>query len=760
MARSRRSRRTRSAAWPLVLLGVLAGVAALAAGAAGIVLWVYASDPALPRMSSARDYRPFVVTRVLDRQGRLLGEIYRERRTVVSLERIPRVLIDSVLASEDADFYRHRGLDWAGMVRAFFANLRAGRFAQGGSTITQQVVKTFFLGPERTLRRKIQEVILARRLESELTKDEILFLYLNQIYFGHGRYGVEEASRHYFSKSVERLGLAEAALLAGLPQAPEALSPFRHPDRARRRRTYVLDQMVRRGLADAERSRRAGATELPPRPRPEAMLATAPEIVDWVRAELLARHGQADLERLGAVVHTTLDGSMQVAARAALEEGLRAHDRRQKRDRPARTLDDAAVARHLAGRAPRPGAAADAVVLQVNDAGRVVQFALGGGRRGTLSLGADGRVLRPGRRPSDVFKAGDVWRVRPDPGRGPGGLTLDSLPQGALIALEPSSGEVRALVGGYGFSPGGFDRARFARRQPGSAFKPIVYAAAIASRRFTAATVVDDAPEVFASWKPRNYEGGAFRGPVRVRVALADSINTVAVRVLERIGPASAIKLARDLGITSPLDANLSLALGASSVTPLEMARAFSVFASGGVRVAPRFVQAIDGRAEPPGERKAVLGADVAHLVTSLLRSVVVEGTGQAARAAGRPAAGKTGTSDDHKDAWFIGYTPQLCAAVWIGFDDPRPLGKGEAGGKTAAPIWAQFVKKALEQQPSLDFEQPPGLLVARIDPGTGLRAAEGAADAIDEIFLPGTEPVDVAPAAGEVDPGTFLLEQ
>jgi len=755
--RKRRRSRLGRLLWVAVALAALVVVGA---GIVGAVFWVYASDPALPRMSSARDYRPPVVTRVTDRHGRLLGEILGERRTVVPLGRIPRVLRDAVLAAEDAEFYRHRGLDWAGMVRAFFANLRAGRFAQGGSTITQQVVKTFFLGPERTLRRKIQEVILARRLESELSKDEILFLYLNQIYFGHGRYGVEEAARYYFSHGVERVDLAEAALLAGLPQAPEALSPLKHADRAARRRAYVLDQMVRRGLATPDQARQATAKKLPRRPRHEPHLGTAPEMVDRVRAELLARRGQAELDRLGAQVTTTLDASIQAAAREALEDGLRALDRRQRLARPIKRLEGEALARHLRGLRVRPGAAVDGIVVQVNDTRRAVQFDLGAGRRGSLDLGADGRVLEADKRPSEVFKKGDVWRVRPDPDRGATALALDQLPQGALVALEPRTGEVRALVGGYDFLAGGFDRALAARRQPGSSFKPIVYAAAIESRRLTPATVIDDAPEVFASWKPKNYDGGTFRGPVRLRVALADSVNTVAVRVLEQVGPAAAIALARRLGVASPLDANLSLALGTSSVTPLEMAQAFSVFAARGMRAAPRFLLSVGGRPEPMAKAERVLAADVAFIMTSLLRSVVLEGTGQAARGAGRPAAGKTGTSDDHRDAWFIGYTPELCAAVWAGFDEPRSLGKGEAGGKTAAPIWAAFVKQALARQPAREFEQPSGLVVARIDPRTGLRAADGAADAFDEIFLPGTEPAEFAPAAGEVDPPTFLLEQ
>jgi penicillin-binding protein 1A len=758
----RRSKGRRSALSPLLTVAaVVAGLGALGAGAIALTLWVYASDPALPRMSSARDYRPPAVSRVTDRGGRVLGEIYRERRTVVPLSRIPPVLLQAVLAAEDADFYHHRGLDWAGMVRAFFANLRAGRFVQGGSTITQQVVKTFFLGPERTLRRKIQEVILARRLERELDKNEILFLYLNQIYFGHGRWGVEEAARFYFGHGVEHVDLPEAAMLAGLPQAPELLSPLRHPDRAGHRRRYVLDQMVRRGMITADQATRAAEARLPARPRDEPFLGTAPEMVDWVRVELARRYGQDGLDRLGAEVRTTLDVSMQRTARAALEDGLRAVDLRQGFARPLRRVTGAALTKHLATQRAHANGAIEGVVVQVNDAARAVQFDLGS-RRATLDLGSDGRVLGGHARPSEVFRAGDVWRLRADPAGD--ALMLDQLPQGALVALDPASGEVRALVGGYGFGAGGFDRALQSHRQPGSAFKPVVYAAAIDSRRFTAATVLDDAPEVFGSWTPKNYDGAPFRGPIRLRVALYDSVNTVAVRLLDQLGPPAAIAMARRLGIASPLEANLSLALGTSSLTPLELASAFSVFAARGMRAAPRFLLAVGGRAEPAPVPERVLAADTAFVMTTLLRSVVLEGTGRAARDVGRPAAGKTGTSDDHRDAWFIGYTPELCAAVWVGFDEPRPLqgplGKGEAGGHAAAPIWAAFVKKALSGQAGRDFEQPPGVVVARIDPRTGLRAADGALDAVDEYFLSGTEPAEAAPAAGEVDPGSFLLEQ
>ncbi len=761
MARDKQRKQKRRARALLVFAAALLGLVVIAAGTLGVAFLVVAYDPDLPRIQRLGDYDPPRATKIYFADGALLGEIFRERRTVVAMERIPRLLVQAVVAAEDAQFYRHAGLDYAGMLRAFFANLRAGRFAQGGSTITQQVVKTFFLSPERTLRRKMQEVILARRLERALAKDEILHLYLNQIYLGHGRYGFEEAARFYFGHSIEKLSLAEAALLAGLPQAPEALTPLRHPDRAKRRQVYVLEQMEKLGAVDAASARAAREAALPLARTPSltASPVQAPEIVDWVQALLAERYGADRVPYLGARVRTSIDAAMQSQARAALEQGLRALDERQGYRKPLRHLEGKAIAKQLERLRQSRGPTVEALVIEVDTKSRTARLDLGT-RQATLDLTAEPRFAAGKSGENPPLRSGDVLRVRAAPERGKDAVALDMGPQGALVAIEPSTGQVRALVGGYGFHAGGFDRARQARRQPGSAFKPITYAAAIESGRFTAATVLVDSPEVFASWKPRNYDATSFRGPLRLRVALADSVNTIAVKLLGEVGVEATIATARRLGIASPLDRNLSLALGASAVTPLELASAFGTFAAGGRRTEPSFVVEIDGRLEPASAKRSAISAQAAYVMVDLLRSVIEDGTGRAARRVARPAAGKTGTSDDHKDAWFVGFTPDLCAAVWIGFDEPRPLGKGEAGGRAAVPIWTDFMLGAHAGRPARAFRQPAGIVSVRIDPATGLRAPPEMAEAIDEIFVSGTEPVEVAPSAGEIDAETFLLEQ
>jgi len=751
----------------VAFLGATAGTGALAA-----VFAVYGADADLPDVNKLKTYRSKQVTRVLAADGKtLIGEIYDERRSMVPYKRFPKVLVDAVVSAEDAKFFQHKGLNLLGMVRAFFANLRAGRYVQGGSTITQQVVKTFFLTPKRTLRRKVQEVILARRLEQTLSKEQILELYLNQIYFGHGRYGVQEASRFYFGKDVDKIGVAEAALLAGLPQGPERLSPIRHPKRARKRFKYVLRQMVKQQKISAETAARIGRGPLPISPRRPPVGSPAPEFLTLVRERLKARFGAAALPYLGLTVVTSCDLKLQRLAREALETGLRGVDRRQGVMRFGRRLGPRALRRTRARLTrkqpsnPVAGRTYEGIVTAYDDKARTATIDLGRSK-GVIDLLKEPRYNPRKLPPSRLLKRRTLVRVTPTGRRVKGQLALRLVqgPQGAVVILDVETREVRAMVGGYGFRTGGFNRAIRSIRQPGSTFKPIVYGAALedkrvtaGTKRFTAATRLPDAPHPCENWLRIRQQGKkTYAGHLLVRQALAKSINSIACRVFERVGSQRVRQLARRLGIRSALTEHLSLALGASGVRPVEMAAAFAVFAGGGRYQAPLYIRRMGSL---PVERSApaqVMTPEGAYVLTSLLTSVVRGGTGWRVRRIRRPAAGKTGTSNRNRDAWFIGYTPSLVAAVWVGHDDFRPLGRRETGGRTAAPIWANLLGKALEGQPKRSFRRPKTVLVRQIDKVQG-HALPAGGSGREEFFVPGTAP-DPAPTP-EVDPGEHVIQ-
>jgi len=670
-------------------------------------------------------------------------------------------MVQAVVAAEDAEFFKHGGLNYVGMLRAFLTNVRAGRFVQGGSSITQQVVKTVFLSPERTMRRKLQEVILARKLESELSKEEILFLYLNEIYYGHGRYGVQEASRFFFGQDVDKVGLGELALLAGLPQSPERLSPFKHPEAAKRRQSYVLGRMAKLGMISEADARRLTEQPIKVVRSTRPYFNEAPEYMDVVRGELVATHGEERLATIGLTVHTALDAKLQVAAREAVRWGLSALDARQGFRRRVAALKGKRLTQTLARLAAKQGELKEggryqAVVAKVDDEAEELTVNLGS-HQGKVNLHEDERYNPQGHVASKRFAEGDLIWVRAEGEQGE--LRFDGGPQAALVALDPETGEVLALVGGYEFHPGDFDRALRAERQPGSAFKPFIYAAALDSGKFTAASVLDDTPVVFGKWEPKNYDG-VFRGPVRLRQALTFSINTVTAKLLEAIKLDPVQRLATGLGIALPPASklDLTLALGSSSVRPLDLAVAYAALANGGRRVAPRYILRVGNQPVKRPEPRQALRPELAFLVSSLMQSVVQEGTGRRALRLGRPIAGKTGTTNDQKDAWFVGFTPQLVAVVWVGFDTPRPLGRGETGGQAALPIWVRFMQKALRGKPKLPFKQPPGVVVQRIDPESGLLAPEGATDVLEEYFLQGTEPKETAKPPDQVNPGTILM--
>ena len=764
--------------------------AALASVTLATVFWLYGRDDKLPDLRSLGDYKPKQVTVILDGEGHRVGEIYTERRTYVPYVKIPKILVDAFVAAEDDEYWTHGGIDYIGMVRAVFVNVSSGKKKQGASTITQQVVKNLVLSREKSFKRKVQEIILARRLERSLSKEDILTLYLNEIYLGHGRYGIQEASRFYFGKDVEQLGVGEVAVLAGLPKSPEEISPLKNPPRAKERQTYVLNRLAQLKTITPDEAKKWIDKPIPLVKTPFPHLGTAPEWIELVRKELVADKGEEGLDTLGAVVKTTLDARIQEAAQAALQKGLRAYDDRHKVGRPFRKVKpekiDAEIAT-LKKRLPRGGPVSGqvyvAVVTAVRDDGGELDVDLGGWK-GTVGLGgADDERFNPpaadGTRKtaSKRFAPGDVVEVmlasapKKDAAKADGAekaapakpthtVRLARGPEGAVVVIKVPSREVAALVGGYSSRAAGFNRATQAKRQPGSSFKPFVYAAAIDSGKYTAASMVNDAPEVYDLWKPQNYAKDTFEGAVRLRYALAKSINTVAIRVTHDVTPEAIATLAAKMGISSKLPRELSLALGSGEVTPMEMTNAIASFAAGGKLAQPRYVSTINGTAATGDPAVEALRPEVAYVVTDMMRSVVTEGTGVAASKLGIPLAGKTGTSNDARDVWFVAMTPDYAIGVWVGHDDNRPLGKRETGGVMAVPVFVDLAKGM--GLTAKKFPRPPGVVEARIDKATGLLAPDGAPEGtwLSEVFIAGSAPTEVAPMPGEVDENTFVTDE
>ncbi|MDD5306583.1 MAG: PBP1A family penicillin-binding protein [Deltaproteobacteria bacterium] len=758
MRRKRRVFRRALLAFFCLVLGAGAGLAAV----------VYYLSLDLPQIGPLLEgYAPPRTTRFLAADGTVIGEMFIERRTVVPVERIPKIMLDAVIAAEDASFRTHKGLDYLSMIRALVTNVSSGRLAQGASTITQQVARTFFLTREKTFSRKIREIILTRRIEERLGKDQILYLYLNQINFGHGRYGVEEASRFYFNKGIDKVTLPEAALLAGIPKGPAIYSPLTHPDAAKSRRTYVLLEMKRHKMITDAQAADADAAPIKLVARIGVDAFLAPEAVARAMAEIADVADPDSLRRGGYTVETTVDPVVQRAARQAAVDGLASIDAREGRLAPfaaSRKWDVPALAE---GFEPSPGRIALATVTGHDDTTFRVAVRLGR-RFGSIDPRAAARYNPRGLPPSRFAAKGarlPVSLVRTASEGEPLALRLEIGPQAAVAVVEPGTFRIVALVGGDVVEPGGFDRASLALRQPGSAFKPFVYLTALRTRRYTAATIIDDSPEVQGEWQPHDADPAKHAGPIRLREALARSLNLPAVKVATDVTPAEVAALAARLGIASKLDPQPALALGSSGVTPLEMAGAYASLASHGRSARPWIVKRLVG---PDGAEIPLLGhaaeqvitEDEAYVITSLLVSVVEEGTGEAAKRLGRPVAGKTGTTNDFKDAWFVGYTPDLAAAVWVGYDDLRPLGRREFGARAALPIWTGFMKQALAGRPARGFERPQGVVTARIDPATGLLAYEGEENAVDEVFIDGTQPTETAPPPDAVTPANLLVAE
>ena len=795
-------------------VGIMLGVGAVGLIALAGLFIYYGSDPKLPNIKQMSDFHPPQLSRVLDRNGQPIGAVGGpERRRVMPLDKIPKHFLSAVIAAEDPSFYQHEGLDYSGIARAVISNVTrgrigAGRWGQGGSTITQQVVKWLTQSFEKTPRRKIQEMILARRLSKQLSKDEILAIYVNLINYGAGYHGCEEAAQYFFGKSISQVDLAEGAFLAGVPQSPERNSPHKYPNAAKRRQIYVLEQMVLHRYIDQAAAKAAADRPIAVRPPSRSDLVHAPEAMSSVHRVLAEKYGAEAIPSLGAVVKTTLDLPLQKLAREALERGLESLDQRQGYRGPVGHVDGNKLGQYryelkLARELGKGGEAAKQAAAEAARSKRPRRFELRpirdpdifeglveklekdpakpregrlvldiGGRTGVVDLALESRYTR-GAKPLTVdrFRPGDLVRVRLAPERRKSGaaakdeatpLALELGPQAAMVVMDPRTRDILALVGGYNYRPGGWDRSQRALRPAGSTFKPFVFAAAIESRRYTPASVLIDAPTPYEGWNPKNYDNTTFKGRVRLRVALAESLNMVAVRLGGEVGLPAIIDLATRAGITTPMpkDVGLSLALGANSVSPLELANAFATFPAEGQRMSPRLVTAVNDEELPRADQPVVgMKPEVAYVMTSLMKSVISEGTGKAAARIGRPLAGKTGTSSEEKDAWFVGYSPDLLAAVWVGFDDGKSLGKGEAGGRTSVPIWTEFMAKALADRPTRDFSPPPGVDIVRIDPATGLLPPPGA-EGMDEVFLEGTAPRETAVGGNEGETADKLLFQ
>ena len=842
----------------------------------------------LPDLRTVEDYRPPIASRVLDRDGEAIGRFYTERRTLATLESLPPHLVQAFVAGEDSSFFEHSGIDYSSIVRAAWVNLRAGgEIRQGASTITQQMVKGLLLSPERKFKRKIREMILARRIEKRFSKQEILYLYLNQIYFGHGAYGIHEAARTYFSKEMSELSVSESALLAGLPKAPSRYSPFQNPEAAEERRRYVLSRMHAEGFVDAA-GYAAAIAESPALADRSANQddPAAAYFTEEVRRALFERFGGELVLEGGLTIETTLDSDLQRAAVGALQTGLADLDRRQGYRGPIRRvapseipeemvrlaetnelvlevpdsigrldwirpegpidesfselLDEMAAELLDEAASELPGAAEQAaarsilaeeggtllgVITAVNEKSKFARVAFAPEVEGVVHLEDVkwARVPDPNRAPhsvraiEEVFTEGDVARFaavdskeaeddeasteEPPEIR----VTLDQTPevQGALFSIDAETNEVIAMVGGRDFEESQFNRVTQARRQPGSAFKPLIYAAALDSG-YTPASIVFDRPIVYTDeesgfiWRPRNYKR-SFYGPITLREALARSINNATVHLFRDVGIDYVIEYVRRLGIESPLSRDLSLALGSSGLSLLELTRAYAVFAESGRRVVPTFIRRVTDRdgmillenvalgvpeevAIDPNEAEQdfidvaaaaeeevipvdgeapidaeflpdpdqLISPEEAYLAVSLLRAVVEDpkGTGHRLRVLRRPVAGKTGTTNDQADAWFMGFSPEVVTGVWVGHDESRFLGYGETGSRAAAPIWVDYMRAALAGRPARDFAVPELIEFARIDRKTGLLAGAGTESTVFQPFLQGTVPTEMADSA------------
>jgi penicillin-binding protein 1A len=650
----------------LIGIGLLTLLGMLLVGAGA--LWALTILPkSLPSVTALENFEPLRGTKLYDENDELITELHVERRIFVPLSQIPKTLQDAVIATEDRRFYYHWGVDPVGIARAVVQNYRQARIVEGGSTITQQLTKVLFLTPDRSLERKLKEAVLALELERRYSKNRILEMYLNHVYFGQGAYGVEAAARTYFGKSASELTVREAALLAGLPRAPSTYAPFEHSRAAKQRREVVLRRMAEYGVLKQEEARKLARTDLGLIP-PERRRTTGQYFLEFVQQALEAKYGADLVFKGGLNAYTTLNPSMQLAAEQTLRDGLKTLESRSAKARPGEH------------------------------------------------------------------------------------------PEGAIVTIEPQTGYVRAIVGGYDFFRSEFNRAVQAKRQPGSAFKPFVYMAALEAG-FTPVARIEDAPVSYAvgpngqTWKPENYDR-RFRGLTTLQQGLEESVNVVTVKLQERVGVNRTIHVARRFGIRSPLTPNLSLALGTSDVSLLELTSAYGALPNQGVWVPPtviRYVTDAKGKLleeNAPHGREAI-PSDIAYVVTHMLRGVVERGTGQVAKSLGRPVAAKTGTTNDYSNAWFVGYTPRLVTGVWVGYDRPRSLGRDETGGRLAAPIWTSYMTRILGDTPKEDFPVPDRVVIVSVD----LDPSNECIRPVPMAFVKGTEPPTSCGARRQMTP-------
>ena len=753
----------------------------------GIALW-YIWSSNLPYIGSLKNYNPPIITKVFADDGQIIGKFSDEKRVLVPLDKIATHTINAFTAVEDARFFQHKGIDFLGIMRAFFKNIKARRIEQGGSTITQQVTKSLLLkNPARTYKRKVREVLLSLQIEKEFSKNKILYLYLNQIYMGHGLYGIEAASEVYFGKDTRELNIAESALLAGLAQAPSRDDPIKHFNRAKLRQKYVLERMKDEGFINDKQFQEALTTKLTIKSEKERYYKKAPYFLEHIRQRIEKKYGRHLLYKGGLKVYTTVNLKMHEAAKKAIKKGLYELDRREGFRIPTRrfifsgeeTLNE-----------PKPetvsknpleiGTITQGTVIKVDSINKetLVQIE---DKKGILPLSAMkwARMVDPEKAyfesklqdPADVLTPGDIITVKiikkskdfPELT-----LSLEQAPeaQAALLCLEAKTGYVKAMVGGLDFSKSQFNRATQARRQPGSAFKPIIYAAAL-DNGLTPSSIIIDAPfispigEEEKLWKPKNYKE-KFYGPTPFRTGLIKSRNIMTIKILKKTGVKHTIDYARRMGIDSLLNPDLSLALGSSGVSLVELTKTYSVFANGGMLVKPIYITKIIDRngkilEENQPSFSESISQETAYVMTDLLKAVVTEGTGWRAKALSRPVAGKTGTTNDLRDAWFIGFDPTLVTGVWVGYDDSRQMGKGETGSRVACPIWLYFMREVLKGKPIIPFQHPEGVVITKIDAKTGLLASPSSQKTCFQAFKKGTEPATYSPKPDSGKPGEFF---
>ncbi|MEK0081937.1 penicillin-binding protein 1A [Benzoatithermus flavus] len=769
-----------------IVLAVLAGI--------GLFVLVERYGGELPDYRQLATYEPPTTTRIHAGDGRLLAEYAREKRVYVPAEAIPDRVKQAFIAAEDQNFYRHPGIDIVGISRALLSNVQrlgTDRRPEGASTITQQVAKNFLLSNELSYKRKLKEAILALRMERAFTKDHILELYLNEIFLGNRSYGVAAAALNYFNKSLDELSIAEAALLGGLPKAPSSYDPRRNPEAALARRNYVIGRMADDGYITAAEAEAARNEPIVLREQSPTEFAEADFFIEEVRRQLVARLGEDGFYAGGLSVRVTVSPKLQEIADRALRHGLSAYDRRRGWRGPWGRIDLAAA-----------GAAWPAKLASMDPG-----FELGTWKRGVVLEAQKDRVevgLEGGEKirlsASDVawtkrnLDPGDLVLLEPMSEGGERRWVLRQRPEvdGAVVAIDPHTGRVLAMSGGFSYRQSKFNRATQAKRQPGSAFKPFVYLAAL-EEGMTPATVMLDAPIVvdqgpgLPKWRPENYTDD-FLGPITLRVALEKSRNTISVRIAQTIGMAKIIDLANRVGIGEGLGPYLAASLGANEVTPLQLTAAYASIVNGGKKIEPVLVERIqdrhgrtimrgdprscdgcngiawDGSPPPalPDPREQVLDPRHAYQMVSMLEGVVERGTAKAALSIGKPVAGKTGTSNDSRDTWFVGFSPDLVVGVFVGYDQPQSLGKHETGASVALPIWIEVMDAALKDQPATPFRTPPGLTLVRVDATTGRLPGPDSRAVITEAFLPGTEPGrdrSIDPDAEPADPFTAARE-